>query len=185
MQVLAGDMNSEMISPELNPAIQIQLQIDSVNNMKFGKDSIDIDLDSNYDLFILQNLFIEWNERDKLEYYTYYGKIVPKNGLEILAKSETYYIGLGQTRDIDWVDTLNYKSTINRSNYWSYSNKSIFMWVLPSQLTMSNGCWFDVVNCEKYIGIRMKINSEYKYGWVKLNQDSDRNIIIQGYAIEE
>jgi len=185
--VFAGDVNLEMFHYEFNPALKIQLQIDSVNNMKYGKDSIDINHDGKYDLFIHQNLFIDLIETGGLDYYTYYEKLASKNGLEINIKKETYYIGLGQTRDFDWVDTLKYEDKINSKDNWSDPNNTgyKFMWALPARPTMSNGCWFDNLDNERYIGIRMKINSEYKYGWVKVNQDSDRNIEIQSYAIEK
>jgi hypothetical protein len=187
MPVLAGDINLEMFHYEFNPALKVQLQIDSVNNRKYGKDSVDIDQDGNYDLFIQQNLFIDWKETDRLDYGTYFGKLVTKNGLEINTKTETYYIGLGQTSDINWVDTIKYEDRIDSRDNWSDPNNTIykFMWALPSEPTMSNGCWFNILNEEKYIGIRIKINSIYKYGWVKVNQDAERNIEIQSYAIEK
>lgn len=185
--VIAGDLNLEMVHWEFNPALKIQLQIDPANNMKYGKDSIDINQDGNYDLFFYLKLFIDRKETDRLDYGTYYGKLVAKNGLEISTKTETYYIGLGQTNDISWVDTLKYEDKVSSRNNWSDPINTVynFMWVLPARPTMSNGCWFDIFDDERYIGIRMKINSEYKYGWLKVNQDSDRNIEIQSYAIEK
>jgi hypothetical protein len=186
-QVLAGDVNLEMTHCKFNPPLKIQLQIDSVKNTKYGQDSIDINQDGIYDLFILQNLFIDWDETARLDYGFYYGKIVSKNGLEIHTKTETYYIGLGQTSDFNWVDTLKYQDRINSRDNWSDPSNTVynFMWALPARPTMTNGCWFDILDNERYVGIRMKINSEYKYGWLKVNQDSDRNIEIQSYAIEK
>jgi len=122
-----------------------------------------------------------------LNYGTFYGKIVSRNGLEILINPETYYIGLGQTSDFNWVDTLKYEDRITSRDSWPNPNITVynFMWAAPPRPTMSNGCWYNILNKEKYIGIRMKINSKYRYGWVKVKQDSIRNIEIQSYSLQK
>jgi hypothetical protein len=48
-----------------------------------------------------------------------------------------------------------------------------------------NGRWYEVLNPEMYIGIRMKVHSDYKYGWIKVNATSRENIQFLSYAIEK
>jgi hypothetical protein len=60
------------------------------------------------------------------------------------------------------------------------------MWCNSSDSFVSyNGFWYEVTNTEMYIGLRMKINSDYKYGWIKVNALSREKITFLSYAIEK
>ena len=183
--VIAGETNAEMLLYEFNPAMKIELQTDSANNIKYGHDSLDINLDGRYDLFFDLKLFIDWQDTLRLDFFYFNTRLLLKNGLGFITKIETYYVGLGVIKDFAWADTINSGSIIDRKAEWSGTDTYLAMWTQPPPSTLSNGCWYNVLNEEKYFGFRMKINSTYKYGWIKLIQDSERNIEILSYAIEK
>jgi len=186
-QVFAGKNDINLSYKEFSPPFKIYLEPDSMNNIKYGIDSIDIDSDGNFDLIINQGVLIDWNDTVQISNTNYpYCNLKVKNGLELALKKETIYIGLGQTSELSWVDTLTYNTSINNIAQWSESNTNIWMWgVPPTTFWGSNGCWYNLTDTERYIGIRMKINSEYKLGWIRVYQHSREKIEIISYALEK
>lgn len=157
-----------------------------MKNRYIGADSLDINLDGKFDLTI--------NQRKPLEsinpnYYTIDNFpafwITMKNGLEAATKIEYYGLGHGQYGNVSWIDTLNYKSRIDNIPDWS-ANISHSLWSVPPTLRWgSYGCWYNLTNTEKYIAIRMKIDSRYKYGWIKVNEKSRENMLFLSSALEK
>jgi len=186
-QVYAGKNDTNLNYTEFTPPFQINLESDSLNNIKYGMDSIDINSDGEFDLIINQRVLIDWNDTIQISNSNYpYCNLTIKNGLELAIKSETIYIGLGQTTEVIWVDTITYNTSINNITEWSKPNTSTWMWgVPPTTFWGSNGCWYNLADTERYIGIRMKINSEYKLGWIRVYQHSREKIEIISYALEK
>lgn len=200
--VLAGIYNTEMIYYEFNPSFQPQFQTDSLKGLKYGIDSIDIDSDGSFDFLISQRINLNWSDnipRGYLEKYNFpFCGLSLKNGLEIAYKNESFPTGLGTSSSTMWVDTLPYEKRIDKIMDWhdsnlhpldykGYYNKTIWMCGVPpgSAWWGSYGYWHYLLNVEMYIGVRMKINSEYKFGWVKVKVNSQDNFEILSYAIEK
>jgi hypothetical protein len=59
------------------------------------------------------------------------------------------------------------------------------MWAIPPVGTAPYGPWYNLTNEEKYIGIRMKIGSRFKYGWIKMNVISREDMQFLSYAMEK
>ncbi|MEZ5083421.1 MAG: hypothetical protein R2750_08235 [Bacteroidales bacterium] len=186
-QIFAGEYNADLDLKEFNPPLKVDLISDSLLNFKYGVDSIDINTDGNYDLIIHQRFIMDWNDTVQISNTNYpFCSLTLKNGLEVACKNEIFYIGLGQTSSVLWVDSLEYLKRIDNLNDWSETNTNIWMWVVPpTSFWGSYGCWYNLIETEKYIGIRMKIITDYKFGWIKINQESRENFEFVSYAIEK
>ncbi|MEN8123177.1 MAG: hypothetical protein ABFS35_22760 [Bacteroidota bacterium] len=195
--VFAGIYDADMLYHEFNPPFQIALQTDSTKDIQYGIDSIDIDLDGMFDLFISQRIYLDWRDdfnRLYLKDYNFpFSGFTLQNGLEVASKKETFSIGLGHTNGTRWVDTLHYESRIDKIDYWQNSgdktwllNTNIWSWAAPP-ITFwgSYGTWYKLINTEMYIGIRMIDNLDYKLGWIKVKVYSRDNFEIVSYAIEK
>jgi hypothetical protein len=185
--VLAGVYDSSFIFNEFNPPLKVNLKLDAQKKFYVGTDSLDIDLDGNFDLIIKQRLYLDIA---KPQYYTYetypYCLLTFRNGLEFSKKIQYYIQGHGTYGTNVGIDTLNYENRIDTISEWSGTVTNTAMWIEPtSSLVSSNGVWYYLTNSEKYIGIRMNINSRFKYGWIKVNQISRENISFISYALEK
>ena len=185
--IYAGIYDTDFFFQEFNPPFQIDLKFDSLLNIKYGVDSIDLNVDGNFDLFVSQRILLDYDNSSNIVWDNFpYCRLKLKNGLEVSTLTQCYPAGHGYYDSVDWVDTLNYNYEIDTNIDWSETNTSRSMWAVPpSSLVRSFGCWFKVVNSEKYIAIRMKIGSHYKYGWIKVNQISHEKFLIVSYAIEK
>lgn len=185
--IFAGDYDANFIFKEFNPPLKIDLITDSLHNFKYGIDSIDINSDGMFDLIISQRFFMDRNNTVQTINNNNYPfcSLTLKNGLEVANKKETFNIGHGQTSSVLWVDTLEYNKRIDHINDWSVTNTKIWMWVVPpTSFWGSYGCWYSLSETEKYIGIRMKSDAAYKFGWIRVNQDSRENFEFISFAIE-
>jgi hypothetical protein len=195
--VFSGIPKADMVYHEYNPPFKISLQTDSVKKIKYGTDSIDINLDGKFDLVIIVRLFSEWSDtynRTCLEESNYpFSGFKTKNGLEIATKSESFPVGLGYSNSTFWVDPIPYVKRIDEIKDWHYSNQlrqsptlgKLLMWGAPPSLFWgSYGPWYKLTNSELYIGVRMKIDTEYKFGWIKVKVYSRESFEILSYAIE-
>jgi hypothetical protein len=183
--VYAGLYDTTFIYHEFVPPFKVNILWDSLNYYGDGKDSIDLSLDSNYDLLISFHLLYDEN------YQTYHEgsplqfncKLIPKNGLEIATQIESITVHGSTTISLTWVDALKYNESIDNISSWS--SGETMMWCGDTYTMFSSGCWFKLSNSEMYIGIRMKNNSQYKYGWIKVNGISRENILFLSYALEK
>ena len=187
--VSAGMYDSTFNYHKFNPALHVNLTFDSILNTKNGSYSMDIDLDGKIDLVIQQQILLDKITQNYLTNANYpYCRIILKNGLEVATKTETYPIGLGQTSSVDWVDTIQYKTRIDPISSWTETDSRVWwwMWVAPyTPFWGTHGCWYNLNNTEKYIGIGMKVGSRYKYGWMKVIENSLENMQFISYAIEK
>ena len=187
--VFAGISNDSMFYHEFNPPWQITLQTDTLKDIKYGIDSIDINSDGKYDIVISQRIFLDWNDnynRAYLEEYNYpFTRLILRNGSEVATKRHKVAMPHDDSHVEIWVDTLSFNYPIYNEMDWSGSNLFYNMWCITSSMYQGTyGTWFRVKDEERFIGIRMKIQSDYKYGWIKIYQKSRDDIEILSYAIE-
>jgi len=185
--VLAGIYDSSLTFHEFSPPFKVNLKLDTLNNFYVGNDSMDINLDGNFDLIIKQRMYLDIKKPNYYTYDTYpYCLLRFKNGLQFSTKIQHYPQGHGQFGTDVGIDTLNYNNRIDNISDWSGTVTNTAMWLDPSSsLVSSSGVWFYLANTEKYIGLRMKINSHYKFGWIKVKQISRENITFISYALEK
>jgi hypothetical protein len=109
-----------------------------------------------------------------------------RNGLELATKNEKYYFPR-QVNSVDWVDTLQYGSRIDNISEWSSDNNFYrWMWVVPPTAFWGPyGFWYKLTKSEMYIGIRMKVDSRYKFGWIKVNAVLRQNLVFISYVLEK
>jgi len=186
--VSAGIYDSDYIYHEFSPPLKVDLKLDTIKDDYFWNDSIDINQDGIYELFISQRIHIPAESGSPTFDHFPYLRLITKSDLQIARKIDYYAVGHGQVNEIDWVDTLNYKTQINDNNDWTEGNDILSIWLVPplgAPGTLPYGTWFNLTNEEKYVGIRMKIGKRYKYGWIKLNVISRDDIQFICYAIEK
>jgi hypothetical protein len=108
-----------------------------------------------------------------------------KNGIEVAERVETFSTKYNQDWTVYWVDTISLNRRIDKISRWSGGKTHISMYQDYPILYASSGCWSDLTNPIMFIGIRMKCNSRYKYGWIKVEALSRENISFLSYAIEK
>ncbi|HLN74962.1 MAG: hypothetical protein ACM3O8_14430 [Methylococcaceae bacterium] len=184
---LAGIYDDSMNYREINPGLQISFKYDSLLNVNYGKDSLDINLDGSYDIIISQRNLLGNPTENTNRNNTYpYMMLGVKNGVEVAIKNECFIIGHGQYSTISWVDTIAYKTNVAGITNWSESNRIVYMWVEPPSIFRpSNGPWYNLANTERYVAFRMGINSQYRYGWIKFIVASHEKITVISYALEK
>lgn len=184
--VITGIYDDSFVFHEFSPPLKVELTLETLTDNYIGSDSIDINLDGVYDLVIRQRIHNPPpSGRASLEQFPYY-RLTLKNGLEVATKTEYYSVGHGSYYNINWVDTLNYENRIDNISEWSDTNTTSPMWTIPPiSASVTFGCWYNLANAVKYIGIRMKVGSQYKLGWIKVNEISRENILFISYAIEK
>ena len=184
--VTAGIYDSSFTYHEFSPSIKVELTLDTSTDNYLGSDSIDINQDGAYDLIISQRIHIPPTSGIPSFEQFPYCRLILRNGLEVATKIEYYSVGHGQYDDVNWVDTLNYENRIENISDWSGSNVVCTMWAIPPvPYGVSYGPWYFPTNEMKYIGIRMKIGSRYKYGWIKVNEISHEDMLFLGLALEK
>lgn len=183
--IFAGIDDSTFTLHEFSPPLKVELTLDTLTDNYQGSDSIDINQDGVYDIIISHRIHLPPESgTPSYEHFPYF-RLTLKNGLQVATKVQSYPVGHGQLNDIHWVDALNYETRIDAWPDWTEKNVFQLMWAIPPVGSAPYGPWYDLTNEEKYIGIRMKINSQYKYGWIKVNEVSRENIQFISYAIEK
>ena len=184
--VVAGVHDDSFVFVKFTPSFKLNLILDSITKYYNGTDSIDINLDGNFDIVVSQRIETEESiSRIGTQDYFPYCWLKFKNGFEVATKTETWVVPHGQIKSVSWIDTINYEGRIDDISGW-FSDRYRHMWVVPpGSHEGSYGCWYNLTNEEKYIGIRMETDSKYKFGWIKVNQSSRDNIEFISYAIEK
>jgi hypothetical protein len=183
--VTAGIYDTDFIYYEFSPPLKIELTLDTLADNYLGSDSIDINLDEVYDIIISYRIHLPPESgTPSYEHFPYF-RLTLKNSLQVATKVQSYPVGHGQTNDVNWVDTLNYKTLINNNSDWSESDITRTMWAMPPVNTAPYGPWYNLTNEEKYIGIKMKIDSRCKYGWIKVKVISREDIQFLSFALEK
>lgn len=201
--VFAGVYSDSMLFHEFNPPLQIQFQTDTLRNIQYGIDSIDIDLDGSFDIFISQRIYLDWSDGFNRSYlkkddFPFIGLRL-KNGFEVAYTNLSFPLGQGAFYSVEMVDTIPYQARLDKTTEWhdsnmyynayiGYYNNSIWLWGIPPStfwLLGDYGPWYKLNNKEMYIGIRKKLDTEYKLGWVKIKVFNHDKFEILSYAIEK
>jgi hypothetical protein len=201
--VFAGVYNDEMLFREFEPPLQIQLQTDTLQNIQYGIDSIDIDLDGSFDILVLQRIYLDWSDnfnRNELkkDNFPFIGLNL-KNGFNIAFKRMSFPTGQGSYNSVAMVDTILHNTRLDKItdwensnsgfvNYMGYFNNAIWMWGAPPTtywLLGNYGPWYSLINREIYIGIRKGNGNDSKLGWIKIKIYSRDKFEIMSYAIEK
>lgn len=183
--VIAGTYDSDFLYYEFSPPLKVELSLDTLTNNYVGEDSIDINRDGVCDIMVVYRIHLPPEPvPPSFDHFPFY-RLTLKNGLQVATKMQSYPVGHGQTDDIYWVDTLSYKTRIDTWSDWSESNATRTMWAIPPVSTAPYGPWYNLTNEEKYIGIRMKIDSQFKYGWIKVNVISREDMHFLSFALEK
>ena len=176
VKINAGIYNSSFIYHEYSPALELNFIWDEQLSAYVGEDSIDIDFDSNYDMFITLEIPDSWYPCCKLEL---------KNGFEVAICKETYGIGHGQYATAIFVDTLSYGDIISNLPDWSGDESQwINMWHASpgtESFAPSYGSWYYANNI-KYIGLKSLSD---KYGWIEVDAVDPYSPKILRYAIQQ
>ena len=200
--VFAGAYNDSMLFHELNPPLHIHLQTDTLQNIQYGIDSIDIDLDGSFDILCIQRIYLDWSDNFNRNYlkkdnFPFIG-LKLKNGFNIAFKRMSFPSGLGTYNSVAMVDTILQNTRLDKItdwqnsntgfvNYMGYYNNAIWMWGVPpaSYWLLGNyGPWYNIINRDMYIGIRKENDNDSKLGWIKVKIYSRDKFEIMSYAIE-
>jgi hypothetical protein len=172
-EIYAGQYDDSFIYHEFSPVRELTFTRDEEMEQVMGKDSLDIDTDGNYDLFITLI------KPDSFFPFCY---IDLKDGVEAVTCRETYGIGHGQYSTAIFVDTLISRAAIHRSMDWSGDKTRINMWhATPGMLAPSYGSWY-YTRSIKYIGLKSKAG---KFGWIEIDATDPYNFKIRRFAIEK
>jgi len=167
--------------------MKIKVKWDDRNLYGYGKDSVDLDNNGDYDLFIslslLNNDSIHLLNGSMPDPFPFC-RLQLHNGLEIAVCKEIYPIGLGQTATASYTDTVKYNERIDIITDWfNDSINSIAMWQknpgffgLPSY-----GSWFYV---KSICYIAFKTNQQH-YGWLEVNATNPENPEFTKFAIKK
>jgi hypothetical protein len=183
-QVYAGIVDSEMVYQKLEPSIEIKLDPDTLLNYSTDIDSVDLDKDGSFDLFISARQIYGPNDSLQNSFEDYpYCKMVLKNGFEIATITEHFPTGLGTTGSTEWVDTIHLNNPIGPDLQWSGTNTYRWMWVVPpTEFWGSYGVWYLLSDAELYVGLRLSEASVSKFGWLKIEQVSRVHLKLTEYA---
>ena len=152
--IRAGIINKNVIYTEISPPKQVMI---------LGKDSIDIDADSQYDLVFYKS------PKPLLSGFSTKTEILKKSNIQIIMDSDNQY-----------PVCLDYEDAINSSSKWSETDQEYY--ILQSYICGSNYC--PVIGnfanvSDKYLAFKLGNN----YGWIKLDNSISGNLTIKGFAL--
>lgn len=191
--VLAGMYDSSYIYYEYLPPLTVKTELNITTGFYEGTDSIDLNLDGNFDLIISLRLHPNDTlyEKGKSLYYPTC-RMLLKNGFEVAVKKMNYSCGHGYCNWADFIATFEYGSDVVNSSEWSGSDNNQTLWnIFPAGVGYSfpGGWWSFVKSEDMYIGFRHKHNGPkntfyYYYGWIRVNALVHQNMTFTSYAME-
>ena len=178
--VFAGvyDYNFNYIN--LSSSIEIEVTWDDDNLYFQGEKFIDLDMDGTEDL----KFKIGGYNQDSIHipYPLEFNNclLTPFNGFEIAYDIEPFYIGLGQSEDINVVRQLSLNEGIDvHDNWYSDSDAWIRMFYENYHITMPFGSWYHASGIN-YIAVR----KNNKYGWIEVDMSDGLFPKIQAHAFQ-
>lgn len=180
-QIKAGVYDGTYEYHDYQPGIQATINWDAQNLYGYAYDSIDLDLNGSYDLYITINAL----NMDSA--YLLQGALpnpFPNITLstptefEIGKYTETYPIGLGQTATVEFADRLDYDERVDVITNW---NSGCTMWQSNPTATMPYGDWYSA-NATYYLGVR---KNGSLYGWIEVDATDSGNPIFESFAIQQ
>ena len=191
--VYAGVYEASYIHHEFNPPLKIKTELDSVTWFSSGKDSIDLDLDGNFDLII--SVYLHPNDTAyEIGSKRFFPscRLLFKNNFEVAIKGFQYACGHGICNYAPFIESFEYNTDINHFEFdWYLGNENKTLWLItPEGSGYPRGWWYYANEEERYIGIRIKeqINTNtyrYRYGWIKVNAINRNDMSVTEYALEQ
>ncbi len=191
--VLAGMYNSSYIYHEYLPPLAVKTELNITTGFYEGTDSIDLNLDGNFDLIISLRLHPNDTiyEKGGRHYYPTC-RMDFKNGFEVAMKGIPYSCGHGICNHAPFIAALEYGSDVSHFPEWSESKTNQTLWsIWPDDFgfKMPGGWWSFVKSEDMYIGFRHKHNGPkntiyYYYGWIKVNALDHQNMTFTSCAME-
>ena len=187
----AGIYDSTFVYHHFSPPLKIKTELDTITGFSSGSDSIDLDLDGNFDLII--NIYLHLSdtayEVGSKRFFPYC-KLLFRNNFEVATKGYQYACGHGYCNYAPFVDAFEYDTEISHYKYdWYLGSEEQTMWLItPSGSGFPPGWWY-YADKEMYIGIRIKeqLNNKtdyYRYGWIKVNAHSFHDLTFIDFALE-
>jgi hypothetical protein len=183
--VYAGIYDSTFDHYVFSPSKTVTIVWDGQDLYGFGSDSIDVDGDGSFDLLIrLSSLNYDHIDLLSGDYPDPFPscRLEPKNGLTIAVYSESYPIGLGQTGQATFADTLGYGTNISRLTSWRGQETSpVTLWGQnPGGAGKpSFGGWYYTDDI-RYVGIKMN----GRYGWIEVRAIPPENPVFNSFALK-
>jgi len=191
--VLAGRYDSASIYHEYLPPLKVKTELNISTGFYVGSDSIDLNLDGNFDMIISMSL----HPNDTIykkggRYYYPTCRMYLKNGFEVAMKGIPYACGHGICNHAPFIAAFEYGSDLSNFTEWSESETNQTLWsIWPDDFgfKMPGGWWSFVKNEEMYIGVRHKHKGPkntfyFNYGWIRVNAVSPQNTSFMSYAME-
>ena len=179
--VFAGVYNDNFNFTYLSSSIEIEVSWDDDNLYFQGETFIDLDMDGTEDL----KFKIGGYNQDSIHipYPSEFNNCIltPFNGFEIAYDIEPFYIGMGQSEDIDVVRQLSLNEGIDVHDNWhSDSDAWIRMFYENPYLhSMPFGSWY-YASAINYVAVR----KNDKYGWIEVDMSDGLFPKIQAYAFQ-
>ncbi len=189
--VLAGMCDSSYIYHEYLPPLAVKTELNITTGFYEGTDSIDLNLDGNFDLIISLRLHPNDTiyEKGKSLYYPTC-RMDLKNGFEVAIKKMNYSCGHGYCNQTPFIEAFEYGSDVSRFSEWSEGETNQTLWnIFPPYVGYPGGWWSFVKSEDMFIGFRHKHNGPkntfyYYYGWIKVNALDHQNMTFTSYAME-
>jgi len=189
--VYAGKFDSTFNYFEFNPPLKVKTELDYTTGFYFGADSLDLNLDGEFDIIISLKMHPNDTIYKVGGIYSFpYCRFIMKNGFEVAVRNIGYSCHAGSCVEEPFIDALEFDSVISRYPKWSESQNKQTLWnIIPGNMEYPGGWWTRINTEEMYIGVRIKKQGpkktvHYKYGWIKINAVSLKNVSFTSYAME-
>lgn len=181
VEVFAGMYDNTFNYYEYQPNFEVAISWDSQNLYGVGYDSIDLDLNGSFDLFItidVLNIDSAYLLNGALPNPFPNCELNTSSEFQLAFYTENYPTGMGQTSSTSFVDRLDLNERIDDMTDWRNAGK---MWQQnPGTIgTPPYGDWSYASN-SNYIGIRQ--NGD-KFGWIEIDASDKNNVKYMRYAI--
>lgn len=186
--IVAGQHDSGFVFKEFSPSKQIATILDTVIYYKNGAYSLDVDQDGTFDLFFELRLSTNKSVHKIGDTYYYpYLKVRCANNFEVVIEYMVENCGHGFCSQKAFVAGLQMNDIINNQLEWSGTQNKITIWIEPPIPNYALGWWYYYKNEVRYLAFRKKVGENprreiYKYGWIKINCTSFRDMLFESFA---
>ncbi|MFT6746819.1 MAG: hypothetical protein ACJAZ2_001163 [Glaciecola sp.] len=181
-KVFAGKYDSTFVKNDFIPSFELTMTWDSLNLYGAGYDSLDIDLDGTYDVYLKMSL-VNYDNGQLLSGYPNpfpNCKITSSGEYEFSLYPEYYPIGMRQYRFDDLVDRLDYNERIDTLSKWGLE-KAMWQDNPGNPDNPASGDW-KIASSIYYIAVR---KSGTKYGWVEVDASNPENPKFVSCALQK
>ncbi len=182
--LIAGDTSEVAFNSVFNPPLELNLTWDEQNLYGNAVDSLDLNQDQLPDVFFRLAILnpdslhlLNGEMPNPFPSLHIYGR---DSLFETAIISETVYVGLGQTAQFHWVDTIQINQIIDESRNWKTANYwGEKLWSENPVSMLSNGSWFKKSQ-PGFLAFRLAGSM----GWIKLDTQLPENPKIMAFALQ-